>query len=104
MTSHILRSRWQDLLYPLQTVQGSFLFWANIKSGSLLCGLVLGESSILRCEKYVLEILEKLIRYVYETKILAITCPPPPSSFAETLTPIMVVFGDWVHWKLNRVR
>ena len=31
--------------------------------------------------------------------------PPPPqlSSFAETLSPIMVVFGDWVHWKLNRV-
>ena len=72
ITSHILRTRWQDLLYPLQTVQGSFPFWANIKSGSLLCGLILGESSVLRCEKYVLEILEKLIRYVYEIKILVI--------------------------------
>ena len=55
---------------------GSFPFWANIKSGSLLCDLVIGESNVLMCEKYILQILERLIRYVYEIKILVITSPP----------------------------
>ena len=41
---------------------------------------------------------------MYHSVLMHYLHPPQLSSFAETLSPITVVFGDWVHWKLNRVR